>query len=105
MGYTMDTHQLAIAAAGLLTFLVILRRIQYAAEVWRFKRQHGYEAAPRFAHADPILGLDLFRKFKKNAAERKALESMTQRALTEGHTRSLSVMGMPIIMTCEPENV
>ncbi|KAK0645431.1 putative N-alkane-inducible cytochrome P450 [Cercophora newfieldiana] len=91
-----------------LTLIVgyaFIQRILSWIRTSRFKREHGCKPAQRYPQMDPILGLDVFRAFKKSAVERKALDAMTQRALTMHRTMTVSIMGQSFIMTAEPENV
>ena len=85
---------------GLAQWLISLIRVQ------TFQRQTGCKPAAAWGQSDPILGLDQFRLFKQNAADRRVLESLSQRYLTTGrHTQTLRLMGQSLVMTCEPENV
>ncbi|KAL6706942.1 hypothetical protein ACN47E_004892 [Coniothyrium glycines] len=98
-------HIILLASAivvlyGLVAWLVSLIQLR------AFKCRAGCKPAAQWGQIDPILGFDLFRYFKKNGAERQALEGFTQRFLTtDKRTLSLHMMGQPFIMTCEPENL
>ncbi|KAK0716104.1 putative cytochrome P450 alkane hydroxylase [Lasiosphaeris hirsuta] len=102
----MEPAQIAIGALlTLIASYALVQRILSWIRVSRFKRQHGCKPAPRYPQMDPILGLDVFKTFKKSAVEHKALEAMTQRSLTMHRTMTVSLMGQSLIMTAEPENV
>ncbi|KAK7921536.1 hypothetical protein PG985_009558 [Apiospora marii] len=98
---------------GLLVLAILAGLVGYGLRLWvvcfiqvqAFKRKNGCKPAIKWGQRDPVLGLDQFMAFQKNADGRTALEKLNTRYRTDQHTLTLRMMGQPLVMTCEPENV
>ncbi|OBT85195.1 hypothetical protein VE02_05687 [Pseudogymnoascus sp. 03VT05] len=102
---SLNLRQSIFIALICLIGYAIVRQIIYSVETSKFKRLHGCKPPTRLPQLDPILGLDLFKTIKQNAAERKALETNVRRSLTVARTMTINLMGQTFVSTCEPENV
>lgn len=95
----------ALAAFGCLIAYILVRTITSSISIYRFKRQHSCKPAARYPQLDPILGLDVYRRLKRNAKNRVGLEENVRGCLEEARTRTTTILGQSFITTCEPENI
>ncbi|EZF72480.1 hypothetical protein H105_05519 [Trichophyton soudanense CBS 452.61] len=71
----------------------------------RAAKEHGCKAAPAYPDFDPIFGLGLVFEAIKSNKHDTFLEDVRNRYLKYGNTFTSKLTGLPIITTCEPENV
>lgn len=71
----------------------------------RFKKEHGCQPCTAKFHKDPILGLDVMKVLAYNSKHHIALQETRKRYERLGNTFHSRIVNMPMITTCEPENV
>ncbi|KKZ64676.1 hypothetical protein EMCG_01364 [[Emmonsia] crescens] len=71
----------------------------------KLAKENSCKPPPAYPHKDPFLGLDLTLKLGKYKANNTILEEGQNRFKTFGNTYSLNSIGIPVVTTCEPENI
>ncbi|KAK2846392.1 hypothetical protein FQN49_005768 [Arthroderma sp. PD_2] len=90
---------------GSFVFYRIALYIQLSiARRWAAK-EHGCKAPPAYPDFDPIFGLGVILEAVKSSKHSTFLEDAWKRYQKHGNTFSTKLTGLPIISTCEPENV
>ncbi|KAM5469092.1 hypothetical protein MauCBS54593_004444 [Microsporum audouinii] len=79
--------------------------VQAALARRRAAKEHGCKAPPAYPDFDPIFGLGLVFEAVKSSKHDTFLEDIWKRYQKYGNTFSSRLTGLPIITTCEPENV
>ncbi|OAL00797.1 cytochrome P450 [Phaeosphaeriaceae sp. SRC1lsM3a] len=94
-----------IAAGVLLSYFLYTRITLYLARQ-RMKKEHGCKPCTTVFNKDPIFGSDVMRMMMRNSKKRIMLQENQKRFETLG-TNTFWTRGvtLPIIATCEPENV
>lgn len=103
---TLATSPVTFVVVGaLLTYLIVSRLQLYRARR-RIIRQNGCEPSPKRYHKDPILGWDVMKENIYNKNKRTMLKRNEERFREMGiNTFPSRMLWMPMILTCEPENV
>lgn len=104
-----------ISLVGLGTFYLLAILTKWAITARQqavFAKKNGCKSTPWYPHKDPILGVDLFLKNLKLSREGGFLEGVSarydfisRRAGKPIYTFKQLLLGDPVILTCEPENV
>jgi cytochrome P450 len=97
---------ITLVVAGALLSYLIFSRLQLYLNRRSFIRQNGCEPCPKRYNKDPILGWDVIKQNIANKDQRKMLERNQQRFKDMGvNTYLTRMLHMPMITTCEPENI
>ncbi|KAH6665124.1 cytochrome P450 [Halenospora varia] len=104
---------ISLIGLGVFYLLAILTKWAITARQQRaFAAKNGCKSTPWYPHKDPILGIDLFLKNLKLSQEGGFLEGVSarydlisRRAGKPVYTFKQLLLGEPVILTCEPENV
>lgn len=95
---------LFIAAGALISYFLYTRITLYFARR-QFIKDNGCQPCPHRFNKDPFLGIDVAMVMSKTHKEHIMLEENQKRFARLGNTFQSRMMTMPIIATCEPENV
>ncbi|KAF1948000.1 cytochrome P450 52A12 [Clathrospora elynae] len=95
---------LYIVAGAALSYFLYTRIALYLARQ-RFIKQNGCQPCTARFHKDPILGLDVMKVMNYNSKHHIALQENRKRFQTLGNTFHSKMITMPVIATCEPENI
>ncbi|KAL5115066.1 hypothetical protein ACEQ8H_007041 [Pleosporales sp. CAS-2024a] len=95
---------LFIAAGVLLSYFLYTRITLYLSRR-RFMKEHGCKPCTAVYNKDPILGIDVMMEAMTNSKKHIALEKNRERFQKMGNTFWTRGVTLPIITTCEPENV
>ncbi|KAK7191536.1 hypothetical protein DPSP01_011053 [Paraphaeosphaeria sporulosa] len=99
-------HPLTFIVAGALLSYIVFSRVQLYLNRRNFISQHGCEPCPKRYNKEPILGWDVIKENIVNKNERKMLERNQERFRQMGvNTYLTRMLHMPMITTCEPENI
>lgn len=99
-------HPLAFIAAGALLSYIIFSRVQLYLSRRNLIRQNGCEPCPKRYNKERIVGWDVLKEDVVNQKERKMLERLQERFQKMGvNTFLTKMLYMPMIATCEPDNV
>ncbi|KAF3484248.1 uncharacterized protein GIQ15_03572 [Arthroderma uncinatum] len=90
---------------GSFVFYRIAVYIQLSIARSRAAKEHGCKPPPAYPDFDPIFGLGLVLAAVKSGKKDTFLEDIWKRYQKYGNTFSSNLTGLPIITTCEPENV
>lgn len=93
-----------IAAGALLSYFLYTRITLYLARQ-RIKKENGCQPCTAVFNKDPIFGSDVMRMMMRNSKKRILLQENQKRFEKMGNTFWTRGVTMPIIATCEPENV
>lgn len=93
--------RLVLSAAAYLVVPVAAWRAAYA---WQ-SRRCGCGAPRWYPHRDPVLGLDWFGALLAAMRSHSLLAVFADRFAAVGHTYLVNVLGAPMVMTDEPDNV
>ncbi|KAF2644790.1 cytochrome P450 [Massarina eburnea CBS 473.64] len=95
-----------LLVSGAVVLYALYTRIALYLRRRAFKKQHGCQPSYYRYNKDPFLGWDVLQESITNAADHKLLAGMQARFLKLNtktfHSRQVNV---PLITTCEPENV
>lgn len=94
-----------IIAAGALVSYVLYTQIALYLARRRFKKENGCQPCIAQFHKDPILGLDVMKMMSYNSKNHIVLEENKKRFERLGRTFHNRFINMPVIATCEPENI
>lgn len=98
-----------VAALSFAGVFLLYQALQYVVLEYRrsvFRQSKGCKPVARYAHKDPILGLDMFFDNIKNVKAGAFLPSVQARTQRVGaNTYSHLLMGHRAVNTCEPENI
>ena len=95
-----------LCLAGLVVLTSIYSRINLWLRRRHFAASHGCKPLRQPRNLDPFLGIDHLAKVKKAVANHRFLEFWHRGHFASfGNTFEINLMGNPIIMTNEPENV
>jgi cytochrome P450 len=95
---------LFILAGAAISYFLYTRITLYLARQ-RFKKENGCQPCTAQFHKDPILGLDAMKVNAYNSKHNILLEENRKRFQRLGNTFHNRIITMPLIATCEPENV
>jgi cytochrome P450 len=95
---------LFIVVGAAISYFLYTRIALYVARR-RFKKEHGCQPCKAQFHKDPILGLDVMKALAYNSKHHIVLEETKKRYEKFGNTYHSRVVNVPMITTCEPENV
>jgi cytochrome P450 len=95
---------LFVAAGAFLSYILYTRIILYLARQ-RMIKENGCKPCRARFNKDPILGLDVMKLMSENAKKHIVLQENKKRFEKLGTTFQSRVVTMPIIATCEPENI
>jgi cytochrome P450 len=95
---------LFIAAGALISYFLYTRITLYLIRQ-RIIRENGCKACPNVFNKDPILGLDVLKVMKYNSENHIVLEENKKRFQRLGNTFHSRIITLPLIATCEPENI
>jgi cytochrome P450 len=93
-----------IAAGALLSYFLYTRIILYLARQ-RIIKENGCRPCTSVFNKDPIFGIDVITTMVRNAKKHIMLQENQKRFQTYGNTYWTRGVTLPIIATCEPENV
>lgn len=101
-----DTRLLLLGLAVSLLGVILYQQAKRARARKDMAAAHGCRpVAARYAHKDPVLGLDLLLSNIKKFNEHKICETATDRFRILGNTFEANIVGKVGIFTIEPENV
>ncbi|KAF2115912.1 cytochrome P450 [Lophiotrema nucula] len=96
-------------AAGLFASFILINRLNKYLARKRFMKENGCRPCPYHVNKDPVLGLDVLKSNLANSKNARMLGCTVDRfdnhfgkPVRTFHSR---MMTMPVIVTCEPENV
>ncbi|KAL1591909.1 hypothetical protein SLS60_011501 [Paraconiothyrium brasiliense] len=102
----LGSSPITFVVAGALLSYIIFSRVQLYLTRRRFIKQNGCEPCPKRYNREPLLGWDVVKENIVNKNERKMLERNQKRFHDMGTNTFLNKMlYMPMIVTCEPENI
>lgn len=91
---------------GALVSYILYTRIALYLRRQRMIKEHGCKPCPYVFNKDPILGLDVFRDNIQLSKAKRILPGFRSRFLNlKTNTFHSRMMDLPLIATCEPENV
>jgi cytochrome P450 len=93
-----------VAAGALISYFLYTRITLYLARQ-RFIKENGCKPCRARFNKDPILGLDVMQMMARNSKNHIMLQENKKRFENLGNTFQSRMITMPIIATCEPENV
>lgn len=93
-----------IVAGAFLSYIIYTRATLYLARR-RFKKENGCQPCTSRFHKDPLFGLDVLKVMSYNAKHHILLRENKKRFETYGNTFHNRMINMPLIVTCEPENI
>lgn len=93
-----------IAAGALISYFLYTRITLYLARQ-RMIRENGCKPCATVFNKDPFFGIDVIRMMVRNSKKHVVLEENQKRFETHGKTYWTRGVTLPIIATCEPENV
>jgi len=112
MDFLQDRSPAFIGAAGLGCVYILYLLVLQAATSYRrslISRKHGCKPIAKFPHKDPILGIDTFLRtvrLAKNGGLLEDVQNRHEKVMGTGHYTFIQLLlGDPIIMTAEPENI
>jgi cytochrome P450 len=112
MEFLEDRSPTVVAAGGLSCIYFLYLLIQYAATSYRrsiISRKHGCKPIPSYPHKDPILGFDVFLRnirLVKNGGFLEDVQARHEKVMNTGHYTFIQLLlGEPMVMTAEPENI
>lgn len=92
-------------ALGALTSYFLYTKICLFVARQRFKKENGCKPCAHRFNKDPFLGLDVLKRMKEQSENHVVLQEAQKRFETMGTTFQSRIITMPVIATCEPENV
>jgi len=95
---------LFVAAGALLSYYLYTRITLYLARQ-RIIKENGCKPCQAKFNKDPILGLDVMKMMAENSKKHIVLQENKKRFEKFGTTFQTRMVTMPIIATCEPENI
>lgn len=96
---------LYFALFAFLAYILVNRTNLYLARR-RMIKENGCKPCPHVFHKDPIFGLDVLRLNLVNSKKRRILKANLERFdRFKSNTYHSKIMGMPMIITIEPENI
>ncbi|KAH7078046.1 cytochrome P450 [Paraphoma chrysanthemicola] len=101
----MALSPLIVVAAGALISYVLYTRITLYLARQRIIKENGCKPCLGRFNKDPILGLDVMQMMTQNSKNHILLRENKKRFEKLGNTFHSRMITMPIIATCEPENV
>ncbi|KAH4051275.1 hypothetical protein HBI38_030160 [Parastagonospora nodorum] len=93
-----------VAAGALISWFLYTRITLYLARQ-RFKKENGCKPCTSVFNKDPIFGIDVIKIQTTNSKKHIMLEENKKRFEKLGNTFHTRTVTIPIIATCEPENV
>ncbi|PSN61795.1 cytochrome P450 52A12 [Corynespora cassiicola Philippines] len=101
----MDHHLLtSITVAVLFSYILYTRVALYLARQ-RFVKQNNCQPCSRVFNKEPLLGLDVLRSQIYDSKNQIVLRQNKKRFEKLGNTFRSRIMTIPVIATCEPENI
>lgn len=98
---------LSLKIFGTLLLLWILKSVYLQASAFLRRKsiisRHGCQQPPKYPHKDPILGIDLFLRYKKAFQERDFLDLSWRLFQQYGKTFETNRLGIRTIKTMDPE--
>jgi cytochrome P450 len=95
---------LFIVAGAAVAYILYTRITLYLARQ-RFKKENGCQPCTAQFHKDPVFGLDVMKVMAYNSKHHILLEENKKRFERLGNTFHNRIITMPLIATCEPENI
>jgi cytochrome P450 len=95
---------LFVAAGAFLSYILYTRIVLYLARQ-RMIKENGCKPCRARFNKDPIFGLDVMKLMSENAKKHIVLQENKKRFEKLGTTFQSRIVTMPIIATCEPENI
>jgi hypothetical protein len=92
------------AVACVIAYFFISKLVAYI-EAVRFSKAHGCKPVPKYPQSETVLGWELTQEVIKAKEDKRLLECDRQRHLKNGDTFKMTVMGVKVIATNDPENV
>ena len=87
----------------IIVLLCIVQKIRARLAYRAMMRKNGCEEPAKYPHKDPVLGLDLFWKYKKAFETGQFLEAATLQFDTYGKTFKANMFGTTIVKTIDSE--
>jgi cytochrome P450 len=93
-----------VAAGALISWFLYTRVTLYLARQ-RFKKENGCKPCTAVFNKDPIFGIDVIKTMTSNSKKHILLEENKKRFEKMGNTFHTRAANIPVIATCEPENI
>jgi hypothetical protein len=93
-----------IAAGALIAYFLYTRINLYLARQ-RIMKENGCKPCKSVFNKDPVFGIDVIKVMTTNSKEHVVLKENKKRFEEYGNTFWTRAVTLPIIATCEPENV
>ena len=88
-----------------LCIALIVKVVRRQLAIAAFKRENGCGQPRQIPQPERIVGWSNFKDAKRNAAEHKGLQVLTERFSTVGETHQAVTLGRRVTFTMDPENL
>jgi cytochrome P450 len=95
---------LFVVAGAVISYFLYTRIALYLARQ-RIIKENGCKPCKRVFNKDPVFGIDVMKTMIRNSKNHVMLEENQKRFEKMGHTFWTRAVTLPIIATCEPENI